>query len=159
MPERRIRLYADTSVFGGAFDEEFAEPSRRLVEDIRQGRFALVTSALVRDELVDAPAEVGALFESLTEGGDVAEVTPDAVDLRDAYVRAAIVSERRATDALHVALATVSRCTVLVSWNFRHIVHFQKVPLYNAVSRVNGYGEILICSPPEVALYAKDEGV
>lgn len=39
-----LRLYADTSVFGGCFDEEFAEDSRKLFEEIREGRFILVGS-------------------------------------------------------------------------------------------------------------------
>jgi len=37
-------------------------------------------------------------------------------------------------DALHVAVATVSNCRLIVSWNFKHIVNFQKIPLYNGVN-------------------------
>ena len=56
----------------------------------------------------------------------------------------------RGADALHVALATVARCTVLVSWNFRHIVHLNKIRRYNAANVLHGFGEIAIHSPPEV---------
>jgi hypothetical protein len=31
------RIYTDTSVFGGYYDEEFQEPSRRLFERFRRG--------------------------------------------------------------------------------------------------------------------------
>ena len=41
---------------------------------------------------------------------------------------------RHSADALHVAQATVASCRVIVSWNFKHIVHFAKIPLYNAVN-------------------------
>ena len=75
------------------------------------------------------------------------------LDLRDAYLAAKIVGRRWSTDALHVALATVSGCRVIVSWNFNHIVHFQKIPLYNAVSAVHGYGPIAIHTPQEVTDY------
>nr|VFJ74249.1 MAG: hypothetical protein BECKFW1821C_GA0114237_10603 [Candidatus Kentron sp. FW] len=34
-----MKVYADTSVFGGVFDEEFAEDSRRFFYDPRVGRF------------------------------------------------------------------------------------------------------------------------
>lgn len=44
-----IRVYADTSVFGGAFDEEFQAASRTFFDQVRNGRFKLVTSALVQD--------------------------------------------------------------------------------------------------------------
>ncbi|MCG3198990.1 MAG: hypothetical protein HUU16_04465 [Candidatus Omnitrophica bacterium] len=49
-----------------------------------------------------------------------------------------------------MALATILACRVIVSWNFRHIVHFQKIPLYNAVNRLMGYSEIGIHTPLEV---------
>ena len=39
------------------------------------------------------------------------------------------------------------------SWNFRHIVNFQKIPRYNAVNTLNGYKEIAIYSPLEVIEY------
>jgi len=73
--------------------------------------------------------------------------------LRDAYIDAGIVTEKRLTDALHVALATVSGCRAIVSWNFKHIVHFDKIPLYNGINKVMGYGEIAIHSPQEVIEY------
>jgi len=40
-----------------------------------------------------------------------------------------------------------------VSWNFKHIVHFQKIPLYRAINTIKGYAEINIYSPPEVINY------
>jgi hypothetical protein len=62
--------------------------------------------------------------------------------LRDAYLRAKIISAKYSDDVLHMALAMVSECSLIVSWNFRHIVHFEKVPMYNAVSTLHGYKEI-----------------
>ena len=49
-----------------------------------------------------------------------------------------------------MASATVSGCVMIVSWNFRHIVNYRRVPLYNAVNVVSGYTPIRICSPLEV---------
>jgi hypothetical protein len=45
----------------------------------------------------------------------------------------------------------------VVSWNFRHIVHFQKIPLYNAVNILKGYDQIGVFSPLEVLSY--EEGI
>jgi hypothetical protein len=47
-------------------------------------------------------------------------------------------------------LATVSRCSIIVSWNFKHIVHFRKIPLYNAINLTRGYSTLAINSPSEV---------
>jgi hypothetical protein len=61
-----------------------------------------------------------------------------------------IVTPRASADALHVAQVTVTGCALIVSWNFRHIVHFQRIPQYNAVNTLRGYGNIAIHSPQEV---------
>lgn len=53
-------------------------------------------------------------------------------------------------DALHVTLATVSGCELIVSWNFRHIVNYQRIPMYNAVNTLHGYPHLAIHSPAEV---------
>jgi predicted nucleic acid-binding protein len=53
-----MRVYADTSVFGGVFDAEFHEASLAFFDQVRDTRFELVSSGLVVDELAEAPEEV-----------------------------------------------------------------------------------------------------
>jgi predicted nucleic acid-binding protein len=134
-----ISVYADTSVFGGVFDDEFREASKEFVDAVSAGRFALVTSELVRQEIMAAPPAVRQLFDDLLSAADIAAVTSETLQLQQAYLDAGIVSTRFATDALHVALATVSGASMIVSWNFRHIVNFRKIPKYNAVNKLHGY--------------------
>jgi predicted nucleic acid-binding protein len=150
MPPRRLRVYADTSVYGGAFDDEFSDASRAFFDRVTQGRFRLVISALVRDELLEAPERVRQFFDELRVAAEIVETGEDALRLRDAYLTAGAVTEASATDALHVALATVADCRVIVSWNFRHIVNFHRIPLYNGVNQSLGYGVLGIHSPQEV---------
>ena len=69
-----------------------------------------------------------------------------------AYLAAGIVGLKWRTDALHVALATEAQCAVIVSWNFKHIVNFEKIPLYNGVNLARGYHSIAIHTPQEVTL-------
>ena len=70
--------------------------------------------------------------------------------LMEAYLTNGIVSPKYRADAQHVALATVSRCDIIVSWNFKHIVNFRRIPMYNAVNILRGYSDIAIYSPREV---------
>jgi len=42
---------------------------------------------------------------------------------------------------------------MIVMWNFKHIVHFKKIPLYNAINILKGYDQIAIYSPLEVINY------
>ena len=62
LPARILRLYADTSVFGGCSDEEFAEPSRRLFDLIPTGTFQLIVSDTTLLELQGAPGDVRAVL-------------------------------------------------------------------------------------------------
>ena len=125
-----MKIYADTSVFGGVFDEEFAQDSRQFFEDVLIGNFMRFVST-----------------------SELAEISPAVLDLRDAYLSAGIVTPKSTDDATHVALATISQCEIIVSWNFKHIVHFQKIPKYNAVNALHGYRSINIYSPSEVISY------
>ncbi len=148
-----VPVYADTSVYGGAFDEEFRAPGLAFFDQVRRGYFTLVTSALVAQEMAAAPVRVRELFQSLTTPGKVLEVTEPALRLRRGYLEAGIVTEKSLADALHVALASVADCPLIVSWNFKHIVHFQKIPMYNAVNTLQGFHSIAIHSPQEVLHY------
>ncbi|MFN3979774.1 MAG: type II toxin-antitoxin system VapC family toxin [Caldilinea sp.] len=152
-----IRVYADTSVFGGVYDEEFQTPSRKFFEQVRSGQFALVTSAVVEAEILVAPLIVRHFFEEMLGLAEVTDVTAHALELRNAYLDAGIVTPKYSDDALHVALATVAECPLIVSWNFQHIVHFRKIPLYNAINALQGYQPIAIFSPREVIDYENEE--
>ncbi|MEI7526701.1 MAG: hypothetical protein WCJ95_20300 [Mariniphaga sp.] len=56
------RLYIDTSVFGGYYDEEFTKP---LFERLKQGEFKLLFSSVTQDELALAPDNVKKLVEGI----------------------------------------------------------------------------------------------
>jgi predicted nucleic acid-binding protein len=147
-----IRVYADTSVFGGIYDDDFQDESKEFFEEVKRSRFTLITSAVVQAEIEPAPEKVKIFFNDMLEMAEIVDVSKEALQLRDAYLKAGIVTPKY-DDALHVALASVSNCSFIVSWYFKHIVHFEKIPLYNAVNISNGYSEIKICVPLEVSRY------
>ena len=153
MIERPLRIYIDTSVFGGYFEDEFLTPTRKLFDEITGGRFIPVISATVSAEIRRAPEHVQELFDRTLESSDFAMATDKAQDLRSAFLKAGVVTAQSNLDAHHVALAFTSNCQAIVSWNFRHIVHFKKIPVYNAIAKIMGYSEIDICSPAEVLDY------
>ena len=84
------------------------------------------------------------------EYSKVLKISSDVLALREAYLQSKILTKKSSNDALHVALASVNKCNVIVSWNFKHIVHFQKIPLYNAINILNGYQSISVNTPSEV---------
>lgn len=147
----RLRIYIDISVVGGCHDEEFQEDSRKLMEMERNGDVCLLASTLLAAELDQAPEEVQAVLPALPKEATESVVpSEEAAVLRDAYLAAAVVGPQRADDAYHVALATVARADMVVSWNFKHIVHFDKIRGFNAVNLREGYLPIEIRTPREV---------
>ncbi len=148
-----MKVYIDTSVFGGVFDEEFVDPSKELFAEVDAGRFKIVVSAVVEREVLAAPQAVQDLFHRVVAKAEIAEITQEVLSLRDAYLNAGVITSKSIDDATHVALATISGCHMIVSWNFKHIVHFQKIPKYNAVNVLNGYNGINIFSPSQVIQY------
>lgn len=158
MRRRAVRTYADTSVFGGVFDPEFAVASARFFDKVRAGLFQLVVSAIVADELVEAPKRVRDLFDEILPLAEVIPVSEEVTALQEAYLNAKIVTSNWAGDAMHVALATVAHCDLIVSWNFEHIVHFQRIPRYNAVNALHDYPAIAIHSPLEVVPDEEERG-
>jgi len=156
MRRGQVRVYVDTSVYGGVFDPEFSEASQAFFGAIRAGRFRLVASPVVQRELAGAPLHVRESASALLALGDTVDITDEALRLQRAYLEAGIVGVAGgAADALHVALATVAQCAAIVSWNFRQIVNWNKIPQYNAVNSLLGYDAIAIHSSPEVV---QDEG-
>lgn len=148
---KRLRIYADTSVFGGCFDDEFAEESRKLFNEIKAGRFILVVSATVARELAGAPQHVRQILADIPD--DCVEtigLSEEAERLRDAYIRAGVVEAARLLDAEHIAGASVAGADLIVSWNFRPIVHFERIRGYHAVNLLEGYSPVPIHSPREV---------
>jgi predicted nucleic acid-binding protein len=114
------RYYVDTSVFGGCFDEGWIEASVRFFDLVRSSRIVVVTSAIVDEELLQAPQHVRDLSSSLPASGIERVEVSDAVGrLRDAYIEAGVLGKRSVSDATHVALASVARVDAIVSWNFR----------------------------------------
>ncbi len=148
---KKLRIYLDTSVFGGCFDDEFSAESVDLIEKVRSGDIRLVVSELLFRELENAPEDVRELAGGLPdENIEAVMLDKDSESLRDSYLEAKVVGPAHRNDAMHVALATVAKADMIVSWNFKHIVHYEKMRGFNAVNLREGYMPIEIHCPSEV---------
>ena len=149
-----FRIYIDTSVLGGCFDQEFAQWSNALVRDFRAGRLIPVLSDVTAAEVQDAPESVRNLHQELlmlVEG--VLPLTEEALSLVAAYEARKILPAKYESDMRHIALATIAEVASLVSWNFKHIVRLEKIRLFNEVNVELGYKALSILSPREVTTY------
>lgn len=60
-----MRLYLDTSVFGGYFDEEFSNGTMKLFNEIFNGNHKLLISNITLAELEKAPLNVRELLKKV----------------------------------------------------------------------------------------------
>jgi len=149
---KKLRIYIENSVIGGYFDEEFNIPTRKLFNLFRSGIYVPVVSDHTFVELHNgAPKRV--LYNLGTIDCEIQAVTDEMRELSLKYMVEKIVGEQYYDDSLHMAIATVSHVDILVSWNFKHIVNFNKIRLFNSVNFREGYGLLDIRTPHEVIEY------
>jgi hypothetical protein len=145
------RIYIDTSVVGGFFDEEFAEDSVVFFERVRSGEIIVVYSEVTIAELDNAPSQVKSFLSTLPiSQQEFLLITPEATNLADTYIREKVVGKTSIADCLHIALATINRADILVSWNFKHIVNISRIRGYNSVNLRLGFPTLEIRTPKEI---------
>ncbi len=66
-------------------------------------------------------------------------ITPECEALQQAYLNAGVLGSASADDALHIAIATVMEVDIVLSWNFKHIVHFDKIAGFESVNTLSNY--------------------
>ncbi len=154
----RLRIYTDTSVIGGCFDDEFKEYSNRLFDGFVSGSMVAVISAITLNELIEAPAKVRVKLDSIPRDNiEHVLLTKEAGELARKYIESGVFSNNQLIDAQHIAIATVERVDVVVSWNFKHIVNLTNIHGVNSVNIREGYPLLEIRTPREVI--GEEEGV
>jgi len=148
------RIYIDTSVVGGYFDEEFSEATQALFKRLENNEIIFIVSDLLDLELIGAPLNVQKLLDRFSpDKFERIQLTEEAIKLADTYVSEKVVGKTSLEDCRHIALATINRVDVLASWNFKHIVNLDRIKGYNSVNYRLGYPMIEIRSPKDLLHY------
>jgi len=147
---KKLKIYIDTSVIGGCFDKEFLEFSNKLMKEIISDEKIGVISDITIREIEKTPDFVKNYLGEIINKLEIIEETEEVANLAKAYMEEKILGENFFNDALHVAFASVNQIDILVSWNFKHIVNYNKIIFFNAINLKNGYPTLHIYSPMEV---------
>ena len=148
------RIYIDTSIVGGYFDDDFKEATFKLFERLDKNEVVFVVSDLLDLELINAPQQVREhLLKYPTDKFLRVELTEEAIKLADNYIQEKVVGKTSLEDCRHIALATINKVDVLASWNFKHIVNLDRIKGYNSVNLKLGYSMIEIRSPNDLVNY------
>ena len=153
------RVYVDTSVIGGYYDDKFSTWSIKLIEQILSGEVVALISDITIDEIMDAPKNVQAILNQIlkSKNKELLTANDECRELADAYIAEGAVSDKFYEDALHIALATIHSATVLTSWNFKHIVNLSRIRQYNSVNIKKGYSFVEIRSPRDIIKEEENE--
>ena len=153
---RRQRIYIDTSIVGGFFDTEFEKETKLLFKRLENKEIIFVISEVLTDELEDAPQRVKTLLDNYSDDYfEKVPLTEEAKELADRYIAENVVGKTSLDDCRHIAIATINKVDVLVSWNFKHIVNLDRIKGYNGVNLKMGYSTIEIRNPKDL-VYGKD---
>jgi predicted nucleic acid-binding protein len=151
------RIYIDTSIVGGYFDEEFAADTWALFERLKNREVTFVISSVLKQELVNAPEHVRELLDKYDDNCfEHVLLTEEAIELADCYISEKVVGKTCVEDCRHIAIATLNKVDVLASWNFKHIVNLDRIKGYNGVNMKKGYAVIEIRNPKDLIKYESD---
>jgi hypothetical protein len=145
------RIYIDTTVVGGAFDNDFMDATKYFFNKAIESRTVFVISKLLEFEISYAPENVKLFFASLPQDLlEYVELTEEAKSLATLYIDEKVVGKSSLADCQHIAIATINRVNVLVSWNFKHIVNLPRIHGYNSTNMKQGYHTLEIRTPKEI---------
>ncbi|NEN23353.1 type II toxin-antitoxin system VapC family toxin [Cryomorpha ignava] len=151
---KKLRIYLDTSVFGGYFDKEFSEFTKPLFKRIINGEFTILLSTMLDEELEFAPARMKQLILKVENVyTEFLEDKDEAINLATEYIVEKVVGETSYADCLHIVLATIYQADLLLSWNFKHVVNIERIRGYNSINIKNGYKQLEIRSPRDIMNY------
>lgn len=148
--KKPMKIYIDTSVFGGYFDIEFEVASKLFFEEIEKGIKKPVISDLTYSEIQKAPKQVRELYNTIEDKLTTIKVNSEIIALADAYIKAGALTKKSIEDAVHIASATIKKVDAIVSWNFKHIVNLNRIVIFNKVNIEMGYTVMEIRTPVEV---------
>jgi len=134
------RVYIDTSIIGGYFDDDFAVDTKALFARMENKEIIFLISSVLQQELQKAPDNVRNLLDKYDDSCfEYIELTEEAIDLADKYIDEKVVGKTSVNDCRHIALATIVKADALVSWNFKHIVNLNRIKGCNGVNLKHGY--------------------
>jgi predicted nucleic acid-binding protein len=145
-----MKFYLDTSVFGGLFDKEFQHPTQKLFDFIENKGIKIIYSDVLEDELELAPQEIRLVANERLLKAEYIKLDEEMIELAGIYIKEGALTKKSINDARHIAIATISGASAIVSWNFKHMVNFIRIRQYDAINLLQGYGTIRIHTPIEI---------
>ena len=143
-----MKIYLDTSIYGGYYDAEFKDDTVALFDAINQLEITVLYSEIVTEELNNTRGALRTRLDKsfgITKKKRRIEFDDTAKILSYEYITYGVVSAKSLEDAQHIAIAVLNKADYIVSWNFTHMV--DRTKLYQQVNRLLNLRQVDILSP------------
>ena len=147
----KTKIYLDTSIPSAYFG--FNKPMRQHITqkwfENEIENFSISISTLTIQEIDKLKNEEkkdnikNILFKS---NPILIDITEDAKNLANEYMKNGAIPETEYEDALHIAIASINNIESLASWNFKHIVSINPIRKIHEINKKRNLGQIEIGS-------------
>lgn len=149
---RKLKIYLDTSVISYLRQEDAPEKMKdtlELWEDLRKGKYHICVSDVTITEIdkCPEPKREFMIARLMDISYTLLRKDAEAINLSNLYVETGGLPPKSLNDALHLAIASVGDCDIILSWNFKHMVNFRAITAVEAVNIANKYRLLRIMSP------------
>ena len=153
----KAKLYLETTIPSYLT----ARPSRDLIVaahqqithewwEKRKHNFEIFISQFVIDEAGQGNEEALQRRLEILSEFDLLDITDDVTDLASAILDFGVIPEKAATDAAHIAVATIHNLQFLLTWNCAHLANAEISNEIKSVCKSKGYECPIICTPEEL---------
>ncbi len=149
---KKLKIYIDTSVISHLQADDMPDrmsKTHKFWENLDKKEYEFYISELVMAEINNCPEPKRSKLESSLKQVPLSllELDDEVIELAKKYIGEGIFPVKYRDDAIHVALASVYNCNVIVSWNFKHMVKIRTILGVNGINKLMGYLEIEIVTP------------
>ncbi len=149
---KKLKIYIDTSVISHLQADDMPDRMSKthgFWENLDKEEYEFYISELVMAEISNCPEPKRSNLESFLKQASLSllELDDEVIELAEKYIDEGIFPIKYRDDAIHVALASVYNCNVIVSWNFKHMVKIRTILGVNGINKLMGYLEIEIVTP------------
>jgi len=149
-----IKIYLDTSVIGYLRAVDLPERMRDTLEFwevLKTGKYEVYISDVVIIELSRCPepkkSELLAYLDIIQYTEIKSFNNPDIMHITEEIKAINIIPVKYEDDHAHIAVAIYTGCSILVSWNFKHMVNVKTRNGVRRICRINNTTPVEIYTP------------
>lgn len=149
---KKLKVYLDTSVISYLKQEDAPDKMQdtlTLWEMFKDKKYEVYLSKLTLKEVFQCPEPKRQILLDYLEQIDYVEVSAsgESLVLAEKIIDMGILRPKSFDDCQHIALAIISNCDCIISWNFKHIVNIKTIHGVRAITNLEGYKMIDILNP------------